>query len=195
MISLNFKSRQNNIKFNKLILTRKRILDEISRKNILIEPFREECLGLNSYDLHLGKYILTYTERVLDSRIHNPVEEMIIPNEGMVLYPGVMYLGVTDEYIETHTHVPFLEGIASVGRLGIAVNPSSGKGSVGHCNTFTMEINVVHPVRIYKGMPIAQVFFIKVEGEVEVTYTNMKTAKYTSRTIKPSESMMWKNDF
>jgi len=178
-----------------LILTKKRILDEINRKNILIEPFREECLGINSYDLHLGRHLLTYTKRILDARMHNEVNELLIPKDGFILFPGTMYLGVSEEYIETHAHVPFLEGITSAARLGIKVNPCSGKGSIGHCNTWTLEMDVIHPVRIYQGMPIAQIFFLKVEGEVETPYSQQKNAKYSSRSIKPMESMMWKNNF
>jgi len=178
-----------------VILTRSRILDEISKKTILIEPFREECLGPNSYDLHLGRYLLTYTQRMLDARIKNEMEEMTIPPDGFILFPGILYLGVTEEYIESHNHVPFLEGITSAARLGIYVNPCSGKGSIGHCNTWTLEINTIHPVRVYHGMPIAQILFFKTEGEVDTPYSKLKTAKYNARSIKPLESMMWKNKF
>lgn len=178
-----------------MILSRNRILDEIAKKTILIEPFREECLGPNSYDVHLGRFLLTYTNRVMDAKVQNETEEIHIPKEGIILYPNTMYLGVTEEYIESHNHVPFLEGISSASRLGINANPSSGKGSIGHCNTWTIEINVVSPIRVYHGMPIAQIFFLKVEGEVEIKYNKMKTAKYNSRSIKPVESMMWKFKF
>lgn len=178
-----------------MILTRKKILEEIARKTILIEPFSEENLGQNSYDLHLGRYMLTYADRVLDAREQNRVEELIVAPEGLVLQPGTIYLGVTEEYTEIHCHVPFLEGITSVARLGINVNPASGKGSFGHTNTWTLEINVVQPIRVYHGMPIAQILFFSVEGEIDTGYDHVKRSKYRSRSIKPVESMMWKNKF
>ena len=134
-------------------------------------------------------------DRVLDSREQNRVEELIIPQEGFILQPGTTYLAATEEYTEVHCHVPFLEGITSVARLGINVNPSSGKGTIGHTNTWTIEINVVQPVRVYHGMPIAQLIFFHVEGEIDTEYNNMKKSKYRSRSIKPVESMMWKNKF
>jgi dCTP deaminase len=183
------------IKTGNLILTAKKILDEIARKNILIEPYREECLGPNSYDVHLGRHILTYSERVLDARERNTVEEIIIPTDGFVLQPNTIYLGVSEEYTETHKHVPLLKGISSVARLGIVVNSSSGIGSVGHCNTWTMEITVIQPVRVYHGMPIAQLLFFEMNGEVDRIYHELKNAKYSSRSLKPVESMMWKNKF
>jgi dCTP deaminase len=178
-----------------LILTGKKILEEISKKTILIEPFREECLGPNSYDIHLGRFLLTYADRVLDVKEHYRTEDIIIPPEGYVLQPNTIYLGVSEEYTETHMHVPSLEGISSAARLGIIVNASSGKGNIGHCNTWTMEITVIQPVRIYHGMPIAQLIFFSVEGEVDKNYHKLKSAKYSSRSIKPVESMMWKNKF
>ena len=52
------------------------------------------------------------------------------------------YLGVTEEYTETHKHVPFLEGKSSIGRLGIDIHATAGKGDVGFCNTWTLEISV-----------------------------------------------------
>jgi len=108
-----------------LILTGEKILEEINNKNILIEPFREESLGMNSYDLHLGKYIATYKTRVLDAKEHNKIEEIKITDDGFLLEAGTLYLGVTEEYTEVHHHVPFLEGISSASRLGIFVNPLS----------------------------------------------------------------------
>ena len=35
-----------------MILSDKRILEEIDKGTIIIEPFKRECLGTNSYDVH-----------------------------------------------------------------------------------------------------------------------------------------------
>jgi dCTP deaminase len=99
-----------------MILTDKEILNCIDEGSILIEPFKRECLGSNSYDVHLGRYLAVYKNRVLDARAKNEIIEMIIPEEGIELQPGTLYLGVTEEYTETHKHVPFLEGKSSIGR-------------------------------------------------------------------------------
>ena len=120
-----------------MILSDKRILEEIDKGTILIEPFDRNYLGTNSYDVHLGKHLATYTNRVLDARQHNKIEHFEIPIDGLVLEPGVLYLGVTEEYTETHAHVPFLEGKSSTGRLGIDIHATAGKGDVGFCNTWT----------------------------------------------------------
>jgi dCTP deaminase len=102
---------------------------------------------------------------------------------------------VTNEYTETHKHVPFLEGKSSVGRLGIDIHATAGKGDVGYCNTWTLEISCKQPVRIYAGMPIGQLIYFEVKGIVENSYSKKSSAKYVKRTMRPVESMMWKNEW
>ena len=168
-----------------MILSDKKILEELNKKTIVIEPFDIENLGTNSYDVHLGKYLSIYNDDILDAKSHNKIHTFEIPNEGYVLLPSKLYLGVTEEYTETHKHVPFLEGKSSVGRLGIDIHATAGKGDAGFCNTWTLEISVKQPVRIYSGMPI--------DGEIINPYNKKKNAKYNERTVKPVESMMFKN--
>ena len=81
-------------------------------------------------------------DETLDAKKHNKVTHFEIPDDGYVLQPGVLYLGVTEEYTETHAHVPFLEGKSSIGRLGIDIHATAGKGDVGFCNCWTLEISV-----------------------------------------------------
>jgi dCTP deaminase len=178
-----------------MILTDTAIRTAIEKGEIVIEPFRAECLGTNSYDVHLGKHLATYSDRILDARRHNKVVHFEIPEEGYVIQPGTLYLGVTEEYTETHNSVPFLEGKSSVGRLGIDIHATAGKGDVGFCNTWTLEISCVQPVRIYAGMPIGQLIYFSIDGDVERYYHNKANPKYTGKTSKPVESMMWKNQF
>jgi len=178
-----------------MILSDKRILDEIEKGTIIIEPFNLDCLGTNSYDVHLGKYLATYKDRVLDAKAHNKIDHFEIPKDGFVLQPGTLYLGVTLEYTETHAHVPFLEGKSSTGRLGIDIHATAGKGDVSFCNTWTLEISCAQPVRIYAGMPIGQLIYFAVDGNIENMYNTKSDAKYNNKTTKPVESMMFKNSF
>ncbi len=163
------------------------------RGAIVIQPFHRKYLGSNSYDVHLGKWLSVYKEEILDAKRHNHVRSFQIPEDGLILVPSKLYLGVTAEYTETHRHVPFLEGKSSIGRLGIDIHATAGKGDVGFCNAWTMEISVRQPVRIYAGMPIGQLIYFEVSGEVDIPYNKKRTAKYNRRTSKPVESMMWKN--
>ncbi|MFY8129293.1 MAG: dCTP deaminase [Chitinophagaceae bacterium] len=178
-----------------MILTDKRILEEIEKGTIKIEPYNRHDLGSNSYDVHLGSTLAMYKDRELDAKKHNTIEYFEIPDDGFVLQPHEFYLGVTLEYTETHAHVPFLEGKSSTGRLGIDIHATAGKGDVGFCGNWTLEISVKQPVRVYKGMPIGQLIYFPVEGEIEVKYNQKQNAKYSGQPNKPVESMMWKNKF
>jgi len=178
-----------------MILSDTKIMEGIENGEIVIEPFRPECLGTNSYDVHLGAHLAIYKDHILDARRHNPIEHLEIPETGFVLHPNTLYLGVTEEYTETHAAVPFLEGKSSVGRLGIDIHATAGKGDVGFCNTWTLEISCTHPVRVYAGMPIGQLIYFTVEGEIRNYYNKKKNAKYIKRTDRPVESMMWRNKF
>jgi len=178
-----------------MILSDKHILEEIEKGTILIEPYDRICLGTNSYDVHLGKHLAVYQDAVLDAKKHNQIKHFDIPEEGFVLQPGTLYLGVTLEYTETHAHVPFLEGKSSMGRLGIDIHATAGKGDVGFCNHWTLEISCIQPVRIYAGMPVGQLIYFVVDGDIENAYNKKSNAKYNQRSTKPMESMMWKNKF
>jgi len=177
-----------------MILTDQKIRESIRDGSIVIEPFDDKNLGANSYDVHLGAELAIYRDEILDAKKHNQVDHIMIdPVEGFVLRPGRTYLGVTQEYTETHKTVPFLEGKSSVGRLGIDIHATAGKGDVGFCNYWTLEISVHQPVRVYAGMPIAQLIYFEISGEVEVPYRMKKSAKYNECCPHPVESMMWRN--
>ncbi len=176
-----------------MILTDLRILEEMKKGTIVISPFDRSNLGANSYDVHLGRFLAVYKNDILDAKVHNEVDHFTIPDDGLILLPHRLYLGVTGEYTETHAHVPFLEGKSSIGRLGIDIHATAGKGDIGFCNTWTLEISVKQPVRVYHGMPIGQLIYFEVAGSVGTSYVSKTNAKYVQRTDKPVESMMWKN--
>jgi dCTP deaminase len=178
-----------------MILTDTQIIQAMEEGTIVIEPFHISNLGTNSYDVHLGPHLATYRDDALDAKKHNEVDHFEIGDAGFVIQPGEIYLGVTLEYTETFKAVPFLEGKSSVGRLGIDIHATAGKGDVGFCNTWTLEISCVKPVRIYAGMPIGQLIYFKVDGEILNLYHSKPGAKYATRSIRPVESMMWKNKF
>lgn len=151
--------------------------------NIQIEPFHEENLNPNSYNLALHNEIMVYEEVVLDMRQSNRVRRIRIPNEGLVLSPNQLYLGRTSEYTETHNLVPMIEGRSSIGRLGLFVHVTAGFGDVGFSGYWTLEMFAVQPVRIYAGIPICQIFYHQIEGNI----SEYSSEKYqNANDIQPS---------
>ena len=151
--------------------------------NIHINPFDENNLNPNSYNLTLHDELLTYEEVVLDMRLPNRVRRITIPDEGLVLGPNQLYLGRTVEHTTTHNLVPMIEGRSSVGRLGLFVHVTAGFGDVGFRGFWTLEIFAVQPVRIYPGIPICQIFYHEIKGNI----TEYQSDKYqNNHDIQPS---------
>jgi dCTP deaminase len=134
--------------------------------NIVIEPFVEANLNPNSYNLTLHNELMTYEEVVLDMGKPNRVRRLTIPPEGLVLSPNQLYLGRTVEMTETHNLVPMIEGRSSIGRLGLFVHVTAGFGDVGFCGYWTLEMFAVQPVRVYPGVPICQIFYHQIVGQI-----------------------------
>ena len=176
-----------------MILSDDKIRDALRDGRIVIRPFRAGCLGTNSYDVHLGPYLAVYRDAALDASKDNRVEEFRIPRDGYVLIPGQLYLGVTEEYTETHGFVPFLEGKSSVGRLGIDIHSTAGKGDEGFCNYWTLEMSVKLPVRVFAGMPVGQLIYFEISGHVRRSYSAKPSAKYRKVSAHPTPSRMFLN--
>ncbi len=165
-----------------MVLSGNEILARLG-KDILIEPFEPSRLNPNSYNLTLHKELLIYEEVVLDMRRPNRVSRIALPDEGFVLQPNQLYLGRTAERTETHRLVPMIEGRSSVGRLGLFVHVTAGFGDVGFCGYWTLEMFAVQPLRIYPGVPICQILYHDIVGEI----TEYRSDKYqNNRDIQPS---------
>lgn len=109
-------------------------------------------------------------EYALDPKKDNETEEFTIPEEGHILLPGVLYLGETMEYTETYGYVPKIDGRSTTGRLGIVVHLTAGFGDNGFKGKWTLEITVTHPVVVYPGMEIGQLYYESIEGDSSMTY-------------------------
>lgn len=148
-----------------MILSGEQILSHLG-EDVVIEPFDESYLNPNSYNLTLHNELLVYEELVLDMAKSNRVRRVPIPEEGLVLNPHQLYLGRTAERTETHNLVPMIEGRSSVGRLGLFAHVTAGFGDVGFSGYWTLEMFAVQQVRIYPHVPICQIFYHEITGEI-----------------------------
>ena len=176
-----------------MILTDLDILERMRLGSIVIDPFDRFKLGSNSYDLSLSHLLLIYTELELDAARDNPYAIIEMPQDGYLLLPGQLYLGSTKEWTKSADTLPQLEGKSSIARLGISVHLTAGFGDIGFEGNWTLEITVVKPVRVYPGMPIAQIYYMLPHGAVQHPYVNKADAKYNKQGVTPVPSRMWKN--
>ena len=147
-----------------MILTGPQIEAAVTKNEIVIHPFRKHQLEPNSYDFRLGNSCSVYTDKALDAARENKLRSLTIPKTGLVLKPDQIYLVKTEETLGSGHYVPIIRGRSSVGRLGIFINITSDLIELGVVEPVTLQIHVVHPVRVYPGMLIGQITFWRTYG-------------------------------
>lgn len=152
------------------MLTGDRILQAIDEGDITITPFDKSRINPNSYNLTLNPELLVYSDEILDFKKKNNTKKLQIPESGLVLYPNTLYIGRTNEKCGTDKFIPLLNGRSSVGRLGICIHITAGFGDIGFDGTWTLEITVVKPVRIYPNIEICQVSYLTPYGDRSIQY-------------------------
>ena len=171
-----------------MILSGKEILKEVENGKIVIDPFDQKRVNPNSYNLRLHDELLVYTDTVLDMKKPHKTELIKIPESGLLIEPGKLYLGRTLEYTKTEGYVPMLEGRSSVGRLGLYIHVTAGFGDVGFSGFWTLEIQCIQPIRIYPFVEICQIYYHTIQGE----YDQYRSGKYqNNHGIQPS--MLYKD--
>ena len=150
-----------------MILSGKEIVTQVNEGNIFISDFDAKLVNPNSYNLRLHNELLIYTDDVLDMKKPLHTKTLIIPEEGLVLQPGQLYLGRTCEKTGTDQYVPMLEGRSSVGRLGLFIHVTAGFGDIGFSGFWTLEIQCIKPVKIYPMVEICQIYYHTIEGAFE----------------------------
>lgn len=165
-----------------MILSGKKIKEKLGQE-IIIEPFNDKQLNPNSYNVRLHDKLLVYKNPALDMRKPNETNELIVPQSGLLLNPGTLYLGRTVEYTKTTNFVPMIEGRSSIGRLGLFIHITAGFGDVGFNGYWTLEMFCVHPIKIYPGVEIGQIFYHTIYGDF-IPYTSNKYQNNTD--VQPS---------
>jgi dCTP deaminase len=176
-----------------MVLSDSAILKSIENGDIIINPFNSKHINPNSVDLTLDNIINTYkNHKPLDPRSYNEVITTEIPEEGIVLFPGTIYLASTIEKAGSTIYHSQLKGKSSLARLGIFIDCTASWGDTGFINNWTLEISVVEPVKIYPSMRICQIIFTEVKGEVLVPYNKKPDSKYNGDN-RAKESLYYKN--
>ena len=171
-----------------MILSGKEIKKQVKEGNIAIDPFTDEQINPNSYNLRLHPDLLVYDNDILDMRQKNSASPLVIPEDGLLLEPHKLYLGRTVERTSTDKYVPMLEGRSSVGRLGLFIHITAGFGDIGFDGFWTLEIFCVQPIRIYSGLEICQIFYHTIDGDFDL----YRSKKYQSnKGVQPS--MLYKD--
>lgn len=178
-----------------MILADSQIKKAIATGDIVVSPYDESMVGPNSIDVRLSNILRTYRDRNLDPRKDNPVTTIEIPDSGYLLSPNTLYLASTVEKVCSRLYRPSLEGKSSIARLGLTIHLTAGYGDVGFDgDSWTLEMFCLQPIWIYPNMPIGQIEFCTVLGDVENPYNKRTGSKYNGDN-KAQPSLYYKNDF
>ena len=155
-----------------MLLSDRRILEELERGNVVISPFDQRQLGTNSYDCRLGEWyfqpdanveVVDFTEeaqaRAFWGEPRHAAEGRIPVRAGTTILAHTIEVVGGRNGITTSMHAR-----SSVGRAGLSVCKCAGVGDVGYVSRWTMEISnhsrstILLPV----GLRICQIKFEEV---------------------------------
>jgi len=155
-----------------VLLSDKRILEELELGNIVIAPFERRQLGTNSYDVRLGEWYFLPNHNMVTVDFTDQEQARLFwgdpqhAHEGAIsIRPGDTILAHTEEIIGGQNgFTTSMRARSSIGRSCLSVCKCAGVGDVGYISRWTMEItNHSHAmVTLPVGLRVAQILFYEV---------------------------------
>jgi dCTP deaminase len=155
-----------------VLLSDKRILEELEQGNIVIEPFERRQLGTNSYDVRLGDWFFLPNHNMVTVNFTDEQDARAFWGEphhaenGMIaIRSGDTILAHTLEVVGgSNGFTTSMRARSSIGRSCLSVCKCAGVGDVGFISRWTMEItNHSHAmVQLPVGLRVAQILFYEV---------------------------------
>jgi len=161
------------------VLSDRTIVRLVEEGRIKIDPWDPALVQPASIDLRLGdSFRVFHSHKLTAIDLRDPPPSMteiirIGPEEAFVIHPGEFCLGRTLEHVELPADVVArIEGKSSIGRLGLIVHATAGFCDPGWRGTLTLELNNLArvPIRLYPGLPIAQLSFMALDQPARRPY-------------------------
>ena len=162
----------------------------INNGELIIEPYDETLIQPNSYDVRLHNKFSWHeaSDEIIDPFQGKSILQGLtsVTDDNFIVAPGQFILGATLESICLPADiVGQLTGKSSLARLGVMVHVTAGFIDAGFSHPpaqITLEIvNVgLRPVKLYAGMPIAQMVFTRT-ATCEQPYNVKPNAKYNGQ--------------
>ena len=165
--------------------------------HIRIDPWDPAMVQPASVDLRLGtSFRVFHNHRITAVDLGDPpselTEQVVIEDGGtFVIHPGEFCLGRTEEWVELPDDVVArIEGKSSLGRLGLIVHATAGFVDPGFKGTLTLEIaNLTRvPIKLYTGLPIAQLSFMTLDEPAEHPYGSPELGSHYQGQTAATES-------
>lgn len=169
----------------------------VNEGRIGIDPWDPSQVQPASLDLRLGdSFRVFHNHRASVIDLRDPPEGLteevrIGPDEPFVIHPGEFCLGRTLERVELPDDiVARIEGRSSLGRLGLIVHATAGFCDPGWRGTLTLEFNNLTrvPIRLYAGLPIAQLSFMTLDAPALRPYGHEQLGSHYQGQVEATES-------
>lgn len=147
------------------------ITEAVETGRLTIAPFDPARVQPASVDLTLDHFVRiprSGTDEIDTAQVpegHTILAK--IPKVGLVMAPNEFLLASTVERVVLPTDLcARVEGKSSLGRLGLAVHITAGFIDPGFAGQITLEISNLfpRPIRLHRGMPIAQLAISPMSG-------------------------------
>jgi dCTP deaminase len=170
-----------------MLLSDRDIREQLETGRVGLDPLDLGMIQPSSIDVRLDKYFRLFDNhkypyidpRDDQSELTRLVE--IADAEPFILHPGEFVLGSTYELVTLPDDIAArLEGKSSLGRLGLLTHSTAGFVDPGFSGHVTLELSNVAtlPIKLWPGMKIGQLCFIKLSSAAEKPYGS---TEYSSR--------------
>ena len=185
-----------------MLLSDRDIKKELAAGRIGLEPFTTDMVQPSSVDVRLDRYFRLFDNHkypFIDPAADQPDLTQLIetsPDEAFILHPGEFVLGATFEQVSLPDDVAArLEGKSSLGRLGLLTHSTAGFIDPGFSGHVTLELSNVAtlPIKLWPGMKIGQLCFIRTSSPVINPYGSGVYANRYQGQRGPTASRSWQN--
>jgi dCTP deaminase len=180
-----------------MVLSDSTIREQVEAGRIVFDPYDPGLVQPSSVDMRVdGKFRVFNNARYPYIDVRQPMEDLtsmveVPEDEPFILHPGEFVLGQTLERVKLPDDiVARLEGKSSLGRLGLLIHSTAGFVDAGFEGNLTLELsNVANlPITIYRGMPIGQISFMRMDKPVEHPYGSGETGSKYQGQAEPTPS-------
>ncbi|MEY2848779.1 MAG: hypothetical protein RI885_1444 [Actinomycetota bacterium] len=170
-----------------MLLSDRDIRAELDAERIRLEPYDPGMIQPSSIDVRLDRYFRLFDNHkypFIDPAEDQPDLTRLVQtkdDEPFILHPGEFVLGSTLELVTLPDDLAArLEGKSSLGRLGLLTHSTAGFVDPGFSGHVTLELSNVAtlPIKLWPGMKIGQLCFIRTSSPVENPYGS---GRYGSR--------------
>jgi deoxycytidine triphosphate deaminase len=175
-----------------MIISKKVILDEYGKGNIIAYGVDMDNIKDQSIDVSLGEWIYITEYDKYGDEVWGGWHSLKFSDYTVGL--GEFVIAHTDEFIGTKAGsnlLPSFKLKSSAGRHGI-IHTLAGHGEVGFHNRWAMEFIVGKPVVLKYGMYIGQIYFTRTEGAEDEDYS--KTGSYQNTNNLEELIKNWKKE-